>query len=134
MKLICEICSDVIAEVLVDKLKFPMTGDMFDSPDKWHGLDAPFPKDARWEDFRHFAHRPMIEPEYLLTDEGIISLPLDGSYFRREEETDEHVENRISQETSEEESSKEACEVCGKTFTKEVNLKRHRAAVHNRRG
>lgn len=87
LKLICEICGEVIADVDKDKLSFPLNGSMFISPDILHGVPDPFHPSLTWEDFRcpyGGTHRPIIKPNALLLmssggTRAIVELPEDGT-------------------------------------------------------
>jgi hypothetical protein len=93
MKVRCDICFETIAEVSRSFLSFPMTGAMFKSPDPHHGFSDPFPTSAHWDDFRcpYGNHRPFINIDSIMTDEGVLVLPLDGSksHFQFEEQVKE---------------------------------------------
>jgi hypothetical protein len=118
-----------------------MTGDMFTSIDEFHG----FPRmiGNTWLELKclYGAHGPMFVDNEILTDEGLIVLPLDGSkpnYEEKPNESDQgtaHTERKVtSKEGSKEDGEKRyACEVCEKTFTKEINLTRHKAMAHKRK-
>jgi hypothetical protein len=81
MRVRCQICFEWIAEVSRSFLSYPMTGAMFKSPDTHHGVEPPFPVSATWEHMRcpYGAHRPFIKDDEIQTDEGMITLPKDGS-------------------------------------------------------
>jgi hypothetical protein len=87
LKVVCEICGEVIAEVDTGFLSFPMTGAMFKSPDTHHQVPDPFDSRQTWEDFRcpfGRSHRPMIKPNALLLmsatgQKQLIELPEDGT-------------------------------------------------------
>jgi hypothetical protein len=76
MKVICEICNEVIAQVEPGSVTVPMFGKMFKTPDSFHGYDPPFLPDTEWEDMRcgYCNQRPFTERDGFLTDEGYIKI------------------------------------------------------------
>jgi len=83
-KLICQLCNEVVALFSVEDIKLPITGSMFHSPDERHGIPDPFYPGAEFEFMRcpYGGHRPMILPDQLLTDEGMLNIPAEGKpYF-----------------------------------------------------
>lgn len=56
----CEICFEHIATVAVRDLNYPLTGAMFGSPDKFHGIPVPFYPAFQWSELQcpHCNHRP----------------------------------------------------------------------------
>jgi len=75
------LCSEVYAIVNLETLRYPLTGAMFGSPDKFHGTPAPFDPSLDWEFFRcphGRIHRPMVQDDIVLTDEGMVRIPKDG--------------------------------------------------------
>jgi len=108
MKVICEICNEVIAEARPGDMSVPMLGKMFRSPDAFHGYNTPFLPDTEWEDMRcgYCNQRPFTERDGFMTDKGYIriqpySIPegFAGEIF--------------------------TCEVCGKICKSELGLKSH---------
>jgi hypothetical protein len=81
MRVRCQICFEWISEASRSFLSYPMTGAMFKSPDTHHGVEPPFLVQQTWEDFRcpYGNHRPFIKDDEIQTDEGLITLPRDGS-------------------------------------------------------
>jgi hypothetical protein len=76
MKVICEICKEVIATVEMKDMAIPMVGSMFRSPDKAHGYDPPFLPDTTWEDMLcgYCNHRPFTERDGFLTENGYMKI------------------------------------------------------------
>jgi hypothetical protein len=75
MKVICEICSETIG-IALPSISFPMIGRMFGSFDTWHGYPPPFEPDVCWEFMMCpvCRHRPFIEQNRILTDEGYVEI------------------------------------------------------------
>jgi hypothetical protein len=81
MKAICQICGEAYANLDLSTLRYPLTGAMFLSPDTKHGVPAPFDPSLDWEFMRcpfGRIHRPIIEPDAVLTNKGLFRLPEDG--------------------------------------------------------
>ncbi len=59
----CEICFETVATCDLEKLRLPLTGDQFGSPDEFHGIPPPFHPSLPWEDLRcpHCQFRPFTE-------------------------------------------------------------------------
>jgi hypothetical protein len=139
MRVQCEICFEFIAQASQSFLSYPMTGAMFTSIDPFHGMPDPFPASLHWDDFRcpYGAHRPFTQDDMIMTDEGAIVLPRDGSKavpaiyktIKIKEEPDEPVENGISEAQGKEEEGFK-CETCQKVFPQEINMKRHARMAH----
>lgn len=98
MRAICQICEEFYALVDVDDfvetsgetgltrtvkaLRYPLTGEMFGSPDAVHSVPAPFHPSLDFEAMRcpyGRTHRPMVQDDAVLTYKGIVKLPKDGS-------------------------------------------------------
>ncbi len=91
MKAICQICGEVFAEVVIEgseagvavaPLRYPVNGAMFGSPDPFHGVPAPFDPSAEWQFMMcpyGRIHRPMVQDDLVRTEQGMASLPKDGS-------------------------------------------------------
>lgn len=105
MRIQCEICKEWIAEA--DEITFPLRGDMFKSPDPFHGIEAPFHPDSEWEHMRcpYGAHRPFVSPDRVTTDQGIIEAPEEVPVYR--------------------------CKVCGKEYNNPNQLRGHES--HHKR-
>jgi len=90
LKLICQLCQEVIAKFDIEEVKFPIDGSMFKSPDKAHGIPDPFYPGADFEFMRcpYGGHRPMILPDKILTDKGLLNLSPDGNHYFTEYTTD----------------------------------------------
>jgi hypothetical protein len=149
MKLRCQICFEFIATVDKVKLAYPMYGFMFTSVDPHHGMPDPFPPSAEWEHFKcpYGTHRPMISDNEIQTDEGLITVK---QLIKREDiSTERTVKTRESVKKNTEDVPVRgvregiqdgkgkgrmpeafACETCGKEFSKEINLKRHKVMAH----
>lgn len=81
MKALCQICGEVYAIVNIDTLRYPLTGAMFGSPDPFHGAPAPFAASLDWTFMRcpyGRIHRPMVQDDIVITDQGVVRLPKDG--------------------------------------------------------
>lgn len=95
---ICQICTAQIAKLpfilssdgKTHKLKaigvsYPLTGKMFLSPDPFHEIPPPFLPELDWDNFHcpFGGHRPMTHRDKILTSEGVLNVPMDGSepYF-----------------------------------------------------
>ncbi|MDD4456317.1 MAG: hypothetical protein PHC98_01890 [Syntrophotalea acetylenica] len=79
---ICQVCGERIATVDPEKVSYPMSGAMFGSPDRIHGVPAPFDPSLDWEAIRcpyGRIHRPFFVDNEILTSAGVIVLPTDGA-------------------------------------------------------
>ena len=76
VQIICQICKEHIANADTDALALPLKGEMFESKDPVHGFPPPFEDGAEWEymECPWGPHRPFIEPNKVLTDQGLIIL------------------------------------------------------------
>ena len=81
IKVLCQLCDEVIAIIDLRTIKYPLTADMFKSHDADHGLPDPFYPGADWEFFKcpYGQHRPMSLPDHVRTELGMLFLPADGS-------------------------------------------------------
>ena len=78
MKVICQICGEVVAETDMARLSYPLRGGMFSSPDPVHGFPDPFESGLDWEFMRcpyGRTHRPFSLDNVIQTDQGMITLP-----------------------------------------------------------
>lgn len=102
MKVICEICTEHIANVNMKDMDLPMKGWMFKSPDTVHGFDPPFLPDTTWEDMRcgYCNQRPFTKEDGFMSDTGYMRV-------RKQEEP------------------MFVCEVCGKECASALGLGSH---------
>ena len=73
IKIRCEICQEIIALADTDTLRRPMMGNMFKSPDAWHGVSDPFPPSQEWEAMKcpyGLQHRPFTTEDHVMLDTG----------------------------------------------------------------
>ncbi|MFA5322859.1 MAG: C2H2-type zinc finger protein [Smithella sp.] len=79
----CQICDEIIATLDLTKVKLPITGEMFKSHDRAHGVPDPFYPGCEFEFMRcpYGGHRPMILPDKILTVFGLLNIRQDGSYY-----------------------------------------------------
>ncbi|MCE5336809.1 MAG: hypothetical protein LLG06_19705 [Desulfobacteraceae bacterium] len=78
LKVLCEVCGEHIANTEIERLSYPWTGAMFDSPDPAHGVPDPFAPALDWEFARcpwGRTHRPWALDNQILTDQGVVVLP-----------------------------------------------------------
>jgi hypothetical protein len=70
----CQICDEIYAVIDIDEIKYPINGSMFKSVDPAHGVPDPFYPGAEFEYMRcpFGQHRPMIMPNTILLDNGMI--------------------------------------------------------------
>lgn len=75
-KLICEICTETVGVIVREKLAYPLRGEMFKSPDPFHGFSDPFPPEQTWEEMRcgYCRCRPFIAEDRILTDRGYLAV------------------------------------------------------------
>lgn len=95
---ICQICTAQIAKlsftlssngsgskIAVPGISYPLMGSMFLSPDTFHDVPPPFLPELDWDNFHcpYGGHRPMAHRDKILTSEGVLNVPMDGSkpYF-----------------------------------------------------
>ena len=70
-KLECELCRETIGVVLLEKLKYPIDGTMFDTHMPEFGVKKPFDDSLTWADMRcpyGKTHRPFITEDAIFTD------------------------------------------------------------------
>jgi hypothetical protein len=129
MKVICEICNEVIAQVEPGDVFIPMLGKMFKAPDSFHGYDPPFLPDTEWEDMRcgYCNQRPFTERDGFLTDEGYIKIE------PKVVETDvipssvpEDFEVKTDNVQEEKTLPEYKCDVCGRVCNSKAGLGAHR--------
>jgi hypothetical protein len=85
LKVICQICGEVVATTTLEALSFPIKGSMFQSPDPAHGVPSPWIASEEWEDMRcpyGRIHRAMVCHGIIRTDQGIVVVPSDGTPAR----------------------------------------------------
>ncbi len=105
MKVICQICQEIIAVTEVTALSYPLKGSMFDSPDPVHGFPAPFAPADGWEEMRCpygriqgengqiGGHRPFIKDDEILIATGIYRISHEGQV--PEPPSDEEAERMV---------------------------------------
>jgi hypothetical protein len=77
LKVICQLCDEVVAFTTLDELAFPIRGGMFRSPDVAHGIPAPWQAYEEWEDMRcpyGRIHRAMVANDIIKTNKGMVRL------------------------------------------------------------
>lgn len=79
---ICEICGHRVGHFDPLKISYPVTGDMFTSPDPAHKYPDPFHHSLGWRDMRcPMCHkRPFIQDDRIKIDGGFFKLR-EGSNF-----------------------------------------------------
>jgi len=107
----CEICEERIATIRLGDLKYPMTGEMFKSPDAYHEYPAPFEPGTDWEFMRcpHCRYRPFLMDDRINAGDRFVYANRDA-----EELPPEIVEDLPQAEAPEPEL--QTCEICGKQF------------------
>ena len=72
--LICEICTNKIGKIKMDKLDLPLEPDMFGSFEPERGRPVPFDSKLEWLEWwcPYCNHRPILEPNRLLSEDGYI--------------------------------------------------------------
>jgi hypothetical protein len=81
IKIICQLCGEVVAASTLDVLSYPVLGSMFESPDPHHGVPAPWQPGEVWADMRcpyGRIHRTMVSDDIIKTDLGMVRLPREG--------------------------------------------------------
>lgn len=124
----CEICEERIATARIGDLRYPMTGEMYLSPDEHHGYPAPFAPGAEWEYMRcpHCNYRP-----FLCEDR----IHIGDRYVYLTEEPDEEDAPSIIDESPGADPDA-TCPICGKTFPPaqlKTHIKNHRRTEARRK-
>ena len=130
MKVICEICNEFIAQVEPGSVTVPMMGNMFKTPDDFHGYDPPFLPDTTWEDMKcgYCNQRPFTQRDGFLTDEGyktiqptvIETTVIPPSILKEFEVEVDNVQAELT-------STVHKCEVCGKVCKTKMALMGHKS-------
>ena len=108
-RMICEFCRTEIGRFDTEKIKLPLSPDMFTSIDERHGIPAPFPAEQKtWMDFRC----PVCVLRPMQTEEKI-------SCYDDKGFNDTFIVKIVDNETYE-------CETCGNIYQHESSLIRHR--------
>jgi len=129
MKVICEICTEHIANVDRKEVTIPMKGWMFKSPDTAHGFDPPFLPDTAWEDMRcgYCNQRPFTEEDGFMSDIGYVKIPAvqvnelgivpRGAQINMDDDAILIVK---------EDNFRLACDVCGREYLTQQALDKHK--------
>lgn len=98
VKIYCEICTALIATADTETLAIPISGGMFGPPYPGR-MEAPIIPDAEWEFIRCpvCGFRPFLKDDTVMTDAGLQKIP----------------------------KEKHICEVCGKEFDRDAQLRGH---------
>ena len=120
----CEICEERIATARIGDLCHPMTGEMFLSPDEFHGFPAPFEPGMEWEYMRcpHCNYRPFLCEDRINVGDRYVYL------------TEAPEEIGLPEEP--EEPHEAACPLCGKKFPPaqlKTHIKNHRRTEARRK-
>lgn len=151
LKVVCQICSEVIAIIDTAYFTQPLRGDMFQSPDPHHGMDAPFAAGLDWVEMRcpyGRAHRPFVREDEILTTTGLLKVP--GVAPARPGETavpsisDEEAERQVRERLKAPapliiggdppppvEPLGVECPMCGKVFDTLQRMNAHKGGAHN---
>ncbi len=131
----CEICEERIATARIGDMTYPMTAEMFLSPDSHHGFPAPFEPGTDWEHMRcpHCRFRPFLCDDRINAGDRFV-YTRKGAAEKPKDDQQETMYGILAQVATEGESSGGAiatCEICGKQFPKgQIGLHRnnHRRA------
>jgi hypothetical protein len=76
LKVICQVCDEVVGLTTREELHLPLDGSMFHSKDERHDFPRPWADGTEWEWMQcpYGRHRFSNYPNEVLTDQGVITV------------------------------------------------------------